>query len=129
MIDWSDYPHFTEAEFRCKGKNCCGGQADMKPDFLMALERVRSAFGRPMIVTSGYRCPEHDQYVGGAGVHPQGQAADFWLSGEPVYHLLGIAYAMDIKGIGLKQHGAFSGRMIHLDTMGGRTRPRVWTYI
>lgn len=128
MIDWSDYPNFTEAEFRCKGKNCCGGRADMKPDFMMTLQRVRNGFGRPMVVNSGFRCLYYDKSIGGAGVHPKGQAADIRIAGENVYHLLGCAYAMDVRGIGLKQHGLWAGRFMHLDTMPGPKRPRIWSY-
>ena len=132
MIGWFDYPNFTEDEMRCrghaKGLCSCGGRADMKPDFMMTLQRVRNGFGRPMVVNSGYRCPEYDKAIGGAGVHPQGRAADIKVSGENAYHLLGCAYAMDVWGIGLKQHGAWAGRFMHLDTVTGQTRPRIWSY-
>ena len=125
MIDWSDYLNFTEAEMRCK---CGCGRADMKPSFMMTLQRVRNAFGWPMVVNSGFRCPDYDKSIGGVGIHPKGRSADIRVSGEKAYHLLGCAYAMDVRGIGLKQHGAWAGRFMHLDTEGGRTRPRVWTY-
>ncbi|KKK52673.1 hypothetical protein LCGC14_3102540 [marine sediment metagenome] len=132
MIDWSDYPNFTEAEMRCKGFAkglcSCGGQADMKPSFMMTLQRVRNAFGRPMVVNSGFRCPDYDKFLGGAGIHPKGRAADIRVSGENAYHLLGCAYAMDVWGIGLKQHGPWPGRFMHLDTMSGPKRPRIWSY-
>ena len=125
MIDWSDYPNFTEAEMRCK---CGCGRADMKPSFMMTLQRVRNAFGRPMVVNSGFRCPDYDKSIGGVGIHPKGRSADIRVSGEKAYHLLGCAYAMDVRGIGLKQHGAWASRFMHLDTEGGRKRPRVWSY-
>ncbi len=132
MINWSDYSNFARHEFICKGFAkglcSCGGRADMEPLFLMTLQRVRTAFGRPMVVTSGFRCSEYDKAIGGAGIHPKGRAADIKVSGENVYHLLGCAYAADIRGIGLKQHGTWANRFIHLDTMGGWIRPRVWTY-
>jgi len=126
-MDWADYPNFTENEFRCKGKDCCGGRADMKPDFMYSLQKTRVAYGLPMPVTSGYRCPDYDKRIGGAGVHPTGQAADIAISGENVYRLLGIAVEQ-MRGIGLKQHGAHAQRFIHLDTTYGPMRPRIWTY-
>ena len=127
MIDWSDYPNFTEAEMRCK---CGCGRADMKPSFMMTLQRVRNALGRPMIVTSGFRCPDYDKSTGGAGIHSQGLAADIKVAGETVYHMLGTAYAMDVRGIGLKQHGPWADRFMHLDTVNdlAHPRPRIWTY-
>jgi uncharacterized protein YcbK (DUF882 family) len=123
MIDWSDYPNFTEAEMRC---HCGCGQGDMDPTFMAALQRVRNAFGRPMSVTSGFRCKDYDKRIGGAGVHPTGQAADIAISGENVYHLLSAAITM--RGIGLKQHGAHATRFIHLDMTDGPMRPRIWSY-
>lgn len=49
-------------------------------DFTIAgLERVRYALGQPMIISSGYRCFELNQAVGGSprSQHMAGQAADF----------------------------------------------------
>lgn len=42
------------------------------------LEPARTAFGRPVVVNSGFRCPLHNQTVGGAfqSQHVSGQAAD-----------------------------------------------------
>ncbi len=125
MIDWSDYANFSEAEFRC---HCGCGRADMDPDFMNHLQRVRDAYGRPMSITSGYRCPKHDRAIGGAGVHPMGRAADTAASGKNVYHLLKIALTMGMRGIGLKQHGDYEGRFMHLDDLDGPMRPRIWTY-
>jgi len=45
-----------------------------------SLERVRSALGgRPIVVTSGYRCPTLNAAIGGSktSAHMQGLAADF----------------------------------------------------
>lgn len=42
------------------------------------LEGVRRVFGRPIIVTSGFRCPELNKAVGGkpTSQHTRGEAAD-----------------------------------------------------
>lgn len=47
------------------------------------LEQVRSIFDKPIIVTSGYRCPELNAAVGGAknSAHMTGRAADFTVLG------------------------------------------------
>jgi len=47
------------------------------------MEIVRYALGCPVIVTSGYRCPEVNRHVGGASssMHVQGLAADFIAPG------------------------------------------------
>ncbi len=125
MTDFSAYANFTESEMRCR---CGCGRADMDPDFMARLQGVRDAFKRPMVVTSGFRCPEHDRAVGGAGVHPTGHAADIAVSGEPAFRLLTVAVVLDMRGIGQKQHGPYGGRFLHLDDLGGPMRPRTWTY-
>ena len=42
------------------------------------LDPIREAFGNPIVVNSGFRCPLHNQAVGGAfqSQHVSGQAAD-----------------------------------------------------
>ena len=133
MIDWSDYPNFTVDEMRCR---CGCGRADMDPEFMKALQKVRNNYGRPMVVNSAYRCPVYDTTIGGKGVHPSGRAADIKTAGPNAYLLLRCALERReprpkmplILGVGLKQHGLYSSRFIHLDTIDGPKRPRIWTY-
>ncbi len=127
MIDWSHYANFSESEFRCHGKDCCGGRADMDPDFMAHLQGVRDAFGRPMPITSGYRCPEHNTRIsktGRTGPHTSGRAADIKVSGEATVFLLEAALANGMLGFGPMQHGPHAGRYFHLDDL----RRRFWTY-
>ena len=125
MIDWSHYPNFTADEMRC---SCGCGRADMDPDFMAALQTVRVVYGRPMRITSGFRCEDYDKRIGGAGVHPSGKASDIAVAGESVYDLLHTAIGVNMRGIGLKQHGPHASRFMHLDITTGPMRPRIWTY-
>jgi uncharacterized protein YcbK (DUF882 family) len=73
-------PHFTAAEFRCK--HC--GKLIVDPKLIVKLEELRHAIGdKPIIVTSGYRCPVHNKAVGGVtnSQHMQGKAADIYVNG------------------------------------------------
>lgn len=67
-------PHFALSEFACP--HC--GVAKATPELLAALERLRLELGRPIKITSGYRCPTYNQRVGGAArsQHLLGKAAD-----------------------------------------------------
>ena len=69
-------PHFSTDEFRCKH---CGEIIPISPDLLDYLESIREFSGFPIIITSGYRCPDHNAAVGGApgSAHLTGEAADF----------------------------------------------------
>lgn len=67
---------FRETEFLCP---CCGkGGEIIRPALLMALQCVRNHWGKPMMVTSGYRCKKHNLAVGGRqnSAHMTGEAAD-----------------------------------------------------
>jgi len=46
------------------------------------LEKIRALLGKPLVITSGYRCPTINQQVGGApnSYHVKGMAADLQLS-------------------------------------------------
>lgn len=48
------------------------------------LEPIRERYGKPIIVTSGYRCPELNKAVGGVATseHMQGMAADIRSSSD-----------------------------------------------
>ena len=56
--------HFARGEMRCP---CCGRGA-VALALVLALEDLRSLYGRPVRITSGWRCQTHNREVGG---HPQ----------------------------------------------------------
>ena len=71
---------FKEREFVCK---CCGGlppfaKANVEGLVKEVLDPVREAYGKPIVVNSGYRCPKHNAEVGGVAgsQHLRGEAAD-----------------------------------------------------
>lgn len=121
--------HFSFKELVCK---CGCGRMEIPQAFLAKLEELRLAYNKPMIVSSGYRCPRHNAAVsssGGTGPHTAG-AVDIAVSGADAHRLLQMACLVGFAGIGIKQHGPFSGRFIHLDDLPPTThpRPRLWTY-
>ncbi len=128
MIDWNDYQNFQESEFVC---HCGCGRADMIPSFMARLQRLRGGYARPMIVSSGFRCPEHNARVspktGRDGPHTTGHAADFLARGRDVFALTDLAMAVGMTGLGFRQSGNYA-RFIHCDDLSGPTRPWIWTY-
>lgn len=76
MIDWSKYePIFTRDEFACK---CGCGRVDMRKELIDRLHDARLVAGIPFVITSGYRCENHNMAVGGVhhSAHTTGHAAD-----------------------------------------------------
>lgn len=105
--------HFKAAELACP---CCG-LSRVSPRLLVALEDLRARLGhRPIIVTSGFRCPAHNRAVGGSpgSRHLVGQAADVIVPGldfRTVWTQARLVPALVRGGIGLYPD---SGH-VHLD--------------
>lgn len=128
-MNWNKYaPFFREIEFSCR--HC--GRNDMRPAFMDTLLSLRQIYGKPMIVTSGYRCPVHNAEVsttGAEGPHTTGLAGDFQVSGADAHELVGLAVNFNFTGLGINQKGEHSKRFIHLDLIQvGESRPRIWSY-
>ena len=68
--------HFSEKEFRCHCGRC--EMPTISPELLEVLEELRSEFTATIVITSGYRCPEHNKAVRGElhSKHMEGIAAD-----------------------------------------------------
>lgn len=85
-------PHFTLREFQC---SCCG-RVMLAPSLLCLLEELRELRGRAVVLTSGYRCREHNEKVGGAprSLHMAGRAADIAVPRDEQPALAEIARAL-----------------------------------
>jgi len=123
-MDWTKVPNFKAAEFNCS--HC--GKNEMKPDFMAKLQALRTTYGKPMRVTSGYRCPQHpiEAKKTAPGAHASGCAVDIGVEGADAHRLLTLAMAAGFTGVGVQQKG--TGRFLHLDTLTAGTRPTVWSY-
>ena len=71
--------HFLQSEFACK--HC--GECKLNIQLIIALEKLRDKVNTPIIITSGYRCPEHNRNIGGAknSQHMYGNAVDIKVKG------------------------------------------------
>ncbi len=94
-----------------------------KPDLLKVITTVESHFGRPVIVTSGYRDEEHNRLVGGAdeSMHKSCEAADIQIDGVAKWDIAAYIRSLpDRGGVGTYCHTD----SVHLDT--GKTRDWNW---
>lgn len=125
VTDWSAYPNFTEVDVRCKHTGLCY----MDPAFMRILQQVRTQYGRPMVITSGYRHPTHPVEARKAtpGEHTLDRAVDVAVRGAEAVQLLQVALALGITRIGVQQKGA--SRFLHLGLGGpGLAGPMIWSY-
>lgn len=129
---WDEIKYFKKSEFDCKC-GCSGNEMDAS--FLKKLDRMREMLGFPLIITSGYRCPQYNNRVSSTGLngpHTTGHAADISVFGYKAFNLLRYAgINPEFTGIGLKQHGDHATRFVHLDDLeshDNRFRPTTWTY-
>lgn len=117
MKDFQLTNDFNTAEMRCR---CCGKLA-ADPAFMFKLQKCRDLFGRPMLITSGYRCESYNMQVGGVkdSEHLKGNAADIAVTAETKYDLLAAAIRSGLHGIGIGHD------FLHLDN---RTAGTIWVY-
>jgi hypothetical protein len=72
--------HFKIDEFKCP---CCG-KAEMSEKHLEMIDKARDLADVPFVITSGYRCPEHNAEVGGKAnsEHVTGEGSDIKAVGS-----------------------------------------------
>lgn len=109
--------NFISTEFDCKGNDGCCKATIINPQLVIYLQAIRDHFGKPITITSGYRCLKHNQRVGGAtgSRHTKGDAADIVVSGVAPKEVAKFAESIGVKGIGLYETQA-DGYFVHIDT-------------
>lgn len=115
--------NFQYKEFDCHGKGCCSTTI-IDEKLVEYVQRIRDHFGKPVTITSPYRCEVHNRRVGGAtkSYHMQGKAADIVVQGVPSREVAKYAESIGILGIGLYETSA-DGYFTHIDT---RTTKSFW---
>ena len=116
-------PNFQYKEFDCQGKGCCSTTIIDKK-LVAYIQQIRDHFGKPVTITSPYRCEVHNRRVGGAtkSYHIQGKAADIVVQGVSSREVAKYAESIGILGIGLYETSA-DGYFTHIDT---RTTKSFW---
>ena len=112
-------PHFRVKEFACSDGT---DTVFVAPELVEVLEKLRTHFGRPVRVLSGYRTETKNKAVGGAAYsrHKYGMAADIAVEGTAPAAVAAYAETLlpDRGGIGV--YGTF----VHVDVRDARSR---WT--
>lgn len=111
-------PHFSTSEFACH--DC--GKCEVSPRLIDALEQLRALGQEPIIVNDGYRCPEHNEAVGGVSgsQHTLGLAADVRIGALTLQQQYDRAKSISaFSGGGI---GVYDGGFIHVDIRNGKAR-------
>jgi hypothetical protein len=120
---WDEYPNFSKQEFDCKHS----GENQMKHEFMMLLQRIRTAYNKPMKITSGYRHPTHPieaRKLHSNGEHTKGLCCDVaCTNSQDRYLLVKLALENGISRIGIAKN------FLHLG-LGDDTLPKnvIWDY-
>ena len=103
------WPNFSPAEIACRGT----GQIKLHPEALDKLQALRDRLGKPLIVRSAYRSPEHNRAVGGAksSKHMDGTAFDIAMANHDPVAFEAAAREVGFLGFGFYPRSGF----IHVD--------------
>lgn len=88
------------------------------------LQPVRELLRKPVVITSGFRCPQLNKLVGGVAnsQHLTGCAADFIVSGETV---AGVIFKIQTSGIEFDQLINEYNKWVHISFAKGKNRRQV----
>lgn len=115
--------NFKSTEFDCHGKGCCS-ETLVDQKLVEYAQKIRDHFGKPVNVSSGYRCLTHNRSIGSGdgSQHVKGGAADIYINGVAPIEIARYAENLGIKGIGLYETEA-DGYFVHIDV---RTSKAFW---
>lgn len=130
MTATSPWPNFAYRELRCKCGRCGSDGREMDAAFMSLLQRLRDLYGKPMVITSAFRCRRHpvEAKKSAPGAHSLGVAVDIACRGADAVEILRLAMTLPFTGFGISQRG--NARFIHLDTgtPPSLPRPMIWSY-
>ena len=101
--------NFSPAEIACRGT----GQLKLHSEALDKLQALRDRLGKPLIIRSAYRSPEHNRAVGGAPAskHMDGTAFDVAMSNHDPIAFEAAAREVGFLGFGYYPRSGF----MHVD--------------
>lgn len=114
--------NFTSSEMKCQCGNSTCEYNHINKDLVDTLQKIREEYGKPITITSGFRCKDHNGAIGGHpnSKHILGQAVDF--TGEDLDTLYDLAQKY-FNSVGDGRNKGF----IHIDVR-NLDKPLRWVY-
>ena len=114
-VDWSKVKYFRREEFMCNcgGEYCNGMPVEPVPLLVYTADKIRGHFGKAALVSSGVRCPQHNENVGGVpdSRHLAGRAMDFRIAYKKARDIL--PYIQKLPEV--RYAYAIDGTYVHMD--------------
>lgn len=118
------YRYFEEHEFHCTCNRVHQAQS-VDPRLIWMLDLARDRAGLPFVITSGYRCVEHNTEVGGVkdSAHLKGLAADIFVGNSRARYIM----LKSLLPIGFSRIG-IGRNFIHVDIDDTKQIGVMWLY-
>ena len=125
MLRYFNYSEFDSPDVQGSGQM-------MNKELLKKLDKIREIVGEPIIITSGFRTPAHNEDVGGKMPDENGNGGSSHLKGLAVdiairhsrmrFKLISALFEVGINRIGIADN------FIHIDIDPDKDENVIWTY-
>jgi len=115
--------YFSHDEFDSPDE--LGSGKHMDHDLLVMIDRARALYGKPIVVTSGFRTETHNEKVGGvaSSSHLKGLAIDVaCVRSKDRFEMLTALLEVGFNRIGI------ASTFIHVDVDKNKSQNVIWTY-
>ena len=102
-----------------------GSGKHMDHDLLVMIDKARALYGKPIVVTSGFRTESHNKKVGGvaSSSHLKGLAIDVaCVRSKDRFKMLTAILEVGFNRIGI------ASTFIHIDVDKNKSQNVIWTY-
>ena len=108
---------FSREEFECQ---CGCGFDTVDAELVYVLDALRLRVGAPIYITSGNRCPAHNEAIGGSekSQHTYGKAADIQVVGKDAKAVANLLEEMYPNKYGIGRYDTW----VHIDVRFGKAR-------
>jgi len=117
-VKYFSYDEFDSPDELGSGKH-------MDHDLLVMIDRARALYGKPIVVTSGFRTESHNKKVGGvaSSSHLKGLAIDVaCVTSKHRFEILTALLEVGFNRIGI------ADTFIHIDVDKNKSQNVIWTY-